>query len=75
MTARCSPLSAVVTLHACLQGELPANMKQSWRFLLRKSLPHDSLVSVTYAVFGLGDSGTPIYDRATSCWSCWCFAS
>ena len=49
-----------VTRHAPVQGELPANMKQSWRFLLRKSLPQNSLASVTYAVYGLGDSGMPI---------------
>jgi sulfite reductase alpha subunit-like flavoprotein len=39
------------------QGELPANMRQSWRFLLRKSLPPQSLGGLSYAVFGLGDSG------------------
>ena len=32
-------------------------MKQFWRFLLRKSLAHDSLVGTRHAVFGLGDSG------------------
>ena len=32
-------------------------MKQFWRFLLRKSLPADSLAGVSYALFGLGDSG------------------
>ena len=32
-------------------------MKQFWRFLLRKSLPADSLADVTFAVFGLGESG------------------
>lgn len=40
------------------QGELPANMKQFWRFLLRKNLPADSLSGLTHAVFGLGDSGS-----------------
>ena len=45
----------------CLgQGELPDNMKQFWRFLLRKSLPADSLAGVTFAVFGLGDSGAAL---------------
>ncbi|XP_044266839.1 NADPH-dependent diflavin oxidoreductase 1 isoform X1 [Tribolium madens] len=38
------------------QGEEPDNMKQFWRFLLRRSLPTDSLVNLKYAVFGLGDS-------------------
>ena len=32
-------------------------MKSFWRFLLRKSLPADSLSALQYAVFGLGDSG------------------
>lgn len=39
------------------QGEPPSNMRQLWKFLLRKSLPADSLGGVRAAVFGLGDSG------------------
>jgi sulfite reductase alpha subunit-like flavoprotein len=39
------------------QGEQPSNMRQLWKFLLRKSLPPNSLTSVAAAVFGLGDSG------------------
>ncbi|KAJ2438870.1 NAPDH-dependent diflavin reductase [Coemansia sp. RSA 2424] len=31
-------------------------MKRFWRFLLRKSIPHDALASLQFAVFGLGDS-------------------
>lgn len=38
------------------QGDVPDNMKTSWRFLLRKSLPSDSLYGVNCAVLGLGDS-------------------
>ncbi|KAJ2063534.1 NAPDH-dependent diflavin reductase [Coemansia sp. S146] len=38
------------------QGEEPDNMKRFWRFLLRKSMPHDALSSLEFAVFGLGDS-------------------
>ncbi|XP_073968391.1 NADPH-dependent diflavin oxidoreductase 1 [Rhodnius prolixus] len=38
------------------QGDPPSNMKKSWRFLLRKSLPSDSLCSTRIAVLGLGDS-------------------
>ncbi|KAJ2262137.1 NAPDH-dependent diflavin reductase [Coemansia sp. RSA 376] len=38
------------------QGEEPDNMKRFWRFLLRKSMPHDALSSMEFAVFGLGDS-------------------
>ena len=46
-------------------------MKQFWRFLLRKSLPPDSLQSTRYAVFGLGDSGSSLWaictPNSTSC--------
>ncbi|XP_012283696.1 NADPH-dependent diflavin oxidoreductase 1 isoform X2 [Orussus abietinus] len=38
------------------QGEVPANMKQFWRCLLRKSLPVNTLNHLKYAVLGLGDS-------------------
>ncbi|CAN8000134.1 unnamed protein product [Ixodes hexagonus] len=38
------------------QGEEPDNMKCFWTFLLRKSLPVDSLRGMSYAVVGLGDS-------------------
>ncbi|KAJ2744105.1 NAPDH-dependent diflavin reductase [Coemansia sp. BCRC 34301] len=38
------------------QGSEPDNMKRFWRFLLRKSIPHDALSSLDFAVFGLGDS-------------------
>lgn len=38
------------------QGEEPDNMKAFWKFLLRKSLPTNSLRSLNYAVLGLGDS-------------------
>ncbi|XP_031633473.1 NADPH-dependent diflavin oxidoreductase 1 [Contarinia nasturtii] len=38
------------------QGEEPDNMKTFWRFLLRKSLPPDSLCSLNCAVLGMGDS-------------------
>lgn len=39
------------------QGDEPDNMKTFWRFLLRKSLPPNSLSSLKCAVLGLGDSG------------------
>ena len=39
------------------QGDPPDNMRAFWSFLLRKSLPPDSLAGASYAVFGLGDSG------------------
>ncbi|KAJ1855868.1 NAPDH-dependent diflavin reductase [Coemansia sp. RSA 1822] len=38
------------------QGEEPDNMKKLWRFILRKTIPHDALSGLQYAVFGLGDS-------------------
>ncbi|KAJ2321537.1 NAPDH-dependent diflavin reductase [Coemansia sp. Cherry 401B] len=38
------------------QGEEPDNMRKFWRFLLRKSIPHDALSGLSFAVFGLGDS-------------------
>eukprot|EP00124_Ichthyophonus_hoferi_P000294 Ihof_evm20s10 gene=Ihof_evmTU20s10 len=38
------------------QGSNPKNMTKTWRFLLRKSLPADSLCHVKFTVFGLGDS-------------------
>ena len=44
------------------QGDEPRNMKSFWRFLLRKSLAATSLTTVSYAVFGLGDSGYQKYN-------------
>ena len=41
-------------------GEVPTSMNKFWKFLLRKSLPKDSLRSTSFGVFGLGDSG---YDK------------
>ena len=38
------------------QGDPPANVRLFWRFLLRKSLPADSLSRLAFACFGLGDS-------------------
>lgn len=37
-------------------GDEPDNMKSFWKFLLRKSLPTNSLTAVHFAVLGLGDS-------------------
>jgi sulfite reductase alpha subunit-like flavoprotein len=45
-----------------LQGNQPDNMRRFWRFLLRKSLPPDSLSQLHFAAFGLGDSGYPGYN-------------
>lgn len=38
------------------QGDPPENMRNFWRFLLRKSLPKNSLSNSWVAVLGLGDS-------------------
>lgn len=38
------------------QGDEPENMKSFWKFLLRKSLPSDSLCGLRFAVIGHGDS-------------------
>ncbi|BES91572.1 FAD Hypothetical protein domain [Nesidiocoris tenuis] len=38
------------------QGDPPANMAKTWSFLLRRSLPADSLAKMWVAVLGLGDS-------------------
>lgn len=46
------------------QGENPVNMQRFWKFLLRKSLPSDSLTNVKYAVLGLGDSSYQKYNYA-----------
>ncbi|KAJ8918818.1 hypothetical protein NQ315_011104 [Exocentrus adspersus] len=38
------------------QGEEPDNMKNFWKFLLRKSLSTSALCNLRFGVFGLGDS-------------------
>ena len=43
-------------------GDPPDNMRQFWRFLLRKDLPADVLRDVAFAVFGLGDSSYAKYN-------------
>ncbi|XP_033122556.1 NADPH-dependent diflavin oxidoreductase 1-like [Anneissia japonica] len=37
-------------------GEEPQNMKNIWRFIMRRSLPRNSLENMQVAVLGLGDS-------------------
>lgn len=44
------------------QGEEPENMKQFWKFLLRKNLPADSLAGLHFAVLSLGDSSFPKFN-------------
>lgn len=36
-----------------------------WRFLLRKNLPADSLSGLSFAAFGLGDSGKSLLLRSS----------
>jgi sulfite reductase alpha subunit-like flavoprotein len=38
------------------QGDTPINMKNFWKFFLRKSLPTDFMNNIKFAVLGLGDS-------------------
>ncbi|KAJ4842986.1 multidrug-resistance type transporter [Turnera subulata] len=44
------------------QGDLPDSMKAFWKFLLQKNLTKHWLQGVSYAVFGLGDSGYQKYN-------------
>ena len=46
-----SPLVVYVT-STTGQGEEPDNMKKTWKFLLRKSLPPDSLSQQRFGVLG-----------------------
>ena len=46
------------------QGDPPSNARSFWRFLLRRSLPADSLRSLAFACFGLGDSHYAKYNVA-----------
>ncbi|XP_040262017.1 NADPH-dependent diflavin oxidoreductase 1 isoform X1 [Bufo bufo] len=44
------------------QGDPPDNMKNFWRFIFRRNLPHNSLCLMDYAVLGLGDSSYPKFN-------------
>ena len=44
------------------EGEAPASMIKTWRFLLRKDLPSNSLTQINFAVFGLGDSSYEFFN-------------
>ena len=46
------------------QGDPPSNARSFWKFLLRKSLPADSLRALSFACFGLGDSHYAKYNVA-----------
>jgi len=45
------------------QGEEPDNMKKTWKFLLRKNLPANSLAGQRFGVLGLGDSSYPKFNH------------
>ncbi|KAH8365916.1 hypothetical protein KR093_007298 [Drosophila rubida] len=45
-------------------GTEPDNMKQAWRFLLKRSLPSNSLVGLQFACLGLGDSSYSKFNYA-----------
>jgi len=44
------------------QGEVPDNMRASWRKLLRRSLPATLLAGQSFGVLGLGDSSYPKFN-------------
>ena len=44
------------------QGDEPENMKTFWKFLLRKTLPSNSLEQINFGVLGLGDSSYQKYN-------------
>lgn len=43
-------------------GEPPSSMIKSWKFLLRKDLPSNSLKNLKFTVFGLGDSSYLLFN-------------
>eukprot|EP00960_Hanusia_phi_P043861 756308-Hanusia_phi.AAC.2 len=51
-----SEMALIAVASTTGQGDAPDNMRKFWNFLLKKSLPPDSLSSTSFAVFGLGDS-------------------
>lgn len=51
---KCSSSYFIIFIY-CILDE-PDNMKSFWKFLLRKSLPSDSLSKLNFGVIGLGDS-------------------
>ena len=44
------------------EGEPPQTMLNSWKFLLRRDLPPNSLKQVNFSVFGLGDSSYALFN-------------
>ena len=58
-------VAVIMVVSTTGQGEFPENSRRFWRFMLRKSLAADSLASLRFAVFGLGDSGYPKFNVRT----------
>lgn len=44
------------------EGEAPSTMQKSWKFLLRRDLPSNSLKNMNFTVFGLGDSSYELFN-------------
>jgi sulfite reductase alpha subunit-like flavoprotein len=55
---------AVFIISTTGDGDVPANMKKFWSFILRRSLTAESLKGVCVAVFGLGDSSYEKFNAA-----------
>eukprot|EP00088_Acartia_fossae_P058241 TRINITY_DN6808_c0_g1_i8.p1 TRINITY_DN6808_c0_g1~~TRINITY_DN6808_c0_g1_i8.p1 ORF type:complete len:607 (-),score=81.11 TRINITY_DN6808_c0_g1_i8:200-2020(-) len=53
---------AVYVVSTTGQGEEPDNMKKSWKMLLRRNLPTNSLAAQRFGVLGLGDSSYPKFN-------------
>lgn len=46
------------------QGQIPDSMRRFWNTLLRRDLPSEFLEHMETTVFGLGDSGYPLFNAA-----------
>jgi sulfite reductase alpha subunit-like flavoprotein len=53
---------AIFVVSTTGQGEVPDNMKQFWKELMKKSLPRDAFDGLNFTVFGLGDSSYPVFN-------------
>ena len=53
---------AVFVIATTGDGEAPETMLKSWKFLLRRDLPKNSLKGLNFSVFGLGDSSYDLFN-------------
>ena len=53
---------AVFIIATTGEGEAPETMQNSWKFLLRRDLPANSLKQLKFSVFGLGDSSYALFN-------------